>query len=151
MGAPPHPVSELAVGAHADGRLVLFARTREEPSAPGIAPAGSNRLYHREQTPGSSWSDWEEFPMTAEEHGVHVTLEHPALALNAEKRLELFTVIAGTTDLYWLSQTRPSGSQWRAQRVHLQAPPANQILSAAGIVLAPPHPVNIDTGQPGSQ
>jgi hypothetical protein len=151
MGAPPHPVSELAVGAHADGRLVLFARTREEPSAPGIAPASSNRLYHREQTPGGSWSDWEEFPMTAEEHGVHVTLEHPALALNAEKRLELFTVIAGTTDLYWLSQTRPSGSQWRAQRVHLQAPPANQILTAAGIVLAPPHPVNIDTGQPGSQ
>ena len=87
--------------------------------------------------------------MTADEHGVHVTLEHPALALNAEKRLELFTAIARTTDLYRLSQTTPSGSHWRGQRVHLQAPPANQVLTHAGIVVFPSHPGNRATGRPG--
>ena len=151
MGAPPHSAIELAVGAHADGRLVLFTTTHEAPFALGSGPAFSNKLYHRDQTPGGSWSDWEESPMTADEHGVHVTLEHPALALNAEKRLELFTAIARTTDLYRLSQTTPSGSQWRGQRVHLQAPPANQVLTHAGIVVVPSHPVNIDTGRPGGQ
>jgi hypothetical protein len=55
------------------------------------ALAASSKLYHREQTPGSRWSDWEESPTTAEENGVHVTLEHLALALNAGKRLELST------------------------------------------------------------
>jgi hypothetical protein len=153
MGHSDLAVGGLGVGAHADSRLVLFTTTTEAPgSAPGIAPASSNKLYHREQTPGGSWSDWEESPMPAEEHGVHVTLEHPALALNKDRRLELFTTIAGTTDLYWLSQTRPSGRQWRAQRVHLQAPPANQTLAGPdGIVVVPSHPVNIETRRPGGQ
>ena len=128
LGRPGSGAADVAAGAHADGRLVLFATTWsvEQPHTPDAETRYANGLFHREQTtPGGGWSDWdtESFNIPPDEHGVLATVQTPALALNADGRLELFTPMESHTSLYRLGQSRPSGSEWEPQRVDLQPRP----------------------------
>ena len=156
LGRPGSGAADVAAGAHADGRLVLFATTWsvEQPHPAGAEIRYANGLFHREQTtPGGGWSDWdmESFDIPPDEHGVLVTVQSPALALNADGRLELFAPMESHTGLYRLSQSRPSGSGWEPQRVDLQPPP-HQVLTADGPQPdSSLHPRSNDTGQHSSR
>ena len=83
----------LAVGANADGRLVV------------VATNDRGRLWRREQNPGADgWQPWTPMPNVAP--GM---LQEPTLAANADGRLELFARTNPLGDLYQLVQEEPSG------------------------------------------
>jgi hypothetical protein len=91
-----------AVGAHADGRLVLFGVEEDTGS-----------LWKLEQDHTSSWREWQTFvdnPVPGEEP------EKSTLALNAKGQLELWFTIQNTMDLYRLKQTAPNGTRWNVER-----------------------------------
>jgi hypothetical protein len=101
LGSAEHPFAEVAVGAHADGRLALFA-------------CGSDELWQREQTDLDKpdvWSEWRSFSAPSA-RGITC----PSVALNAEGRLELWLLIWGTTHLYHVEQTTPNGREWNKNR-----------------------------------
>ena len=120
---------ELAVAAHADGRLVLFA-----VADPGADPQEANRIIQREQSITGGWSLWREFDR---QHPVAV--ESPALALNASGQLVLWLRIRGSSDLYRLKQIEPNGRQWADRWDALQPPgPSSYVPQPAGSPPAPP-------------
>lgn len=104
---PDGSLSELAAGAHADGRLVLFAVAT--PSG-GTSPGDANALWQREQAVAGGWSPWRSFTRPYDTQ----TVEGPALALDANRRLHLWLRIPGGVTLYQLKQTEPNGSEWEA-------------------------------------
>jgi hypothetical protein len=135
-GASPSRLVEVAVGAHADGRLVLVASTVEmEPTIAGAEPQSFTGLYRREQTtPGGDWSGWEIVGVPSDGHGGPLTLHSLTLALNADGQLELFAAIKDSTGLCRFRQSSPSGSDWVSQRVDLPQPPAPApVLSGPGL------------------
>lgn len=84
---------DLAVGANADGRLVV------------VATNDRGKLWRREQNPGADgWQPWTPMPNVAP--GM---LQEPTLAANADGRLELFARTNPLGDLYQLVQEEPSG------------------------------------------
>jgi len=135
-GATPWGLVELAAGAHADGRLVLFANALQMlPTPAGGAEHHVTWLYRREQTtPGGDWSDWENVGGASDGHGGELLLHKLALALNADEQLELFAAIKDSTGLYRFRQSSPSGSDWVRQRVDLPPPPPPApVLSGPGL------------------
>jgi hypothetical protein len=120
---------ELAVAAHADGRLVLFAVAR-----PDADRQEANPIFQREQSVTGGWSLWNHFPR---EHPLAV--EHPALALDASGQLVLWLRVRGSADLYRLKQVEPNGRQWAARFDGLEPPgPSPYIPQPAGRPPAPP-------------
>jgi hypothetical protein len=98
----PPRVRFAAVGAHADGRLVLFGVEEDTGS-----------LWKLEQDHTSSRREWQTFvdnPVPGEEP------EKSTLALNAKGQLELWFTIQNTMDLYRLKQTAPNGTRWNGER-----------------------------------
>jgi hypothetical protein len=104
---------ELAVAAHADGRLVLFA-----VADPGLDPQEANPIFQREQSITGGWSLWRKFKRQDP-----VAVERPALALVASGQLELWSRVRGSSDLYRLQQNEPNGRQWAGRWDTLQPPP----------------------------
>jgi hypothetical protein len=143
-GATPTGILEVAAGAHADGRLMLFATVLQvAPAAAGAEHATSTRLLRREQTtPGGNWSDWDDsFP--SDGHGGLLVLHSLALALNADGQLELFAAIKDSTGLYRFRQSSPSGSDWVSQHGDIALPPpppAPALNGARPSMTAPPRP-----------
>jgi hypothetical protein len=111
------PFSGLAAGAHADGRLVVFAVA--EPSA-GASPQEANAIWQREQLLAGGWSAWR--PFTRPEGSP--TVRDPALALDANKQLQLWLGIKGSGRLYQLKQTAPNGIEWNQREWDFQSPPS---------------------------
>jgi hypothetical protein len=98
---------ELAVGAHADGRLVVFA-TAYPPSGSSRQEQGeSNALWQREQAVAGGWSPWRQFTRPAP-----YVLASPALALDANRRLHPWLRVPGSVDLYRLRQTERNNTEW---------------------------------------
>jgi hypothetical protein len=103
------PEGNLAtVGAHADGRLVLFLVDFQ------------GALWLREQRDEGDWGEWRSFdiPVPGELLGTSAF----ALALNAKGQLELWFTIHETMDLYRLKQTTPNGTVWNEDRFFNKEP-----------------------------
>jgi hypothetical protein len=117
----------LAVGAHADGRLVLLA----------LAPTadGDLEVWHREQTePNDGWTRWKSFgspakvfaPLEAISEGLD-RIGPPTLVHDGQRRLRLWSLAPGLvegriTKFYNLAQRLPSGDEW-AHGISLFSPP----------------------------
>lgn len=116
LGRPNGGVGEVGVGAHADGRLALFAIV--------VPPDFDREVWWREQAVTGGWSDWRSLGVPAKEHRLpgRPRFGKPTLALNADGRLELFSQDMDTAGLYWLRQTSPSGSEWKSAWMHAQPP-----------------------------
>jgi hypothetical protein len=113
IGHTPIEGIELAVGAHADGRLVVFAA--------GVIPgaddqSGASLVRQRELTAASEWSPWKtiDFPVRK---AFDLTVASDALG-----RLQLFMVDQVTGELYQLSQLTANGAAWA--KVVWPPPPA---------------------------
>lgn len=117
----------MAAGAHADGRLVLFALA--------TTTEGHREVWQREQTaPNDGWSEWKSFgrPIDAFPGGGEFSegldsIELPILVLDSEERLRLWSLAPGlvggqNTKFYTLEQTTPSGAEWR-HGLHMFSPP----------------------------
>lgn len=132
----PFPLVEVAAGAHADGRLMLFATALQLLPAPADAEHPTAMwLYRREQTtPGGDWSDWDRSG-PSDGHGGDLIIHSLALALNADGQLELFAAIKDSTGLYRFRQSSPSGSEWVSQYedTALPPPPPAPVLSGPGL------------------
>jgi hypothetical protein len=105
----PPRVRFATVGAHADGRLVLFGVEED---------TGSLWKLEQDHT-GSSWSEWQsivENPVPGEQ------LETSTLALDAKGQLELWFLIENTRDLYRLKQATPNGTEWNGERFSNKEP-----------------------------
>lgn len=91
---------EIAAGAHADGRLVLFAA--------GVLsdPAGRSLVQRREQTASGDWSPWETID---DPPGKAVDL---TVVSDAQGRLELFMPDDEDGKLHRLNQMTPNGAEW---------------------------------------
>jgi hypothetical protein len=105
----------LAVGAHADGRLVLFV-VAKEADATSQEP---NVIWQREQAVAGRWSPWRSFRRP---HGPR-KVGDPALALDANGQLQLWTSSPGSVELYRLKQTKPNGSEWNSSSWHFLPSP----------------------------
>jgi FAD/FMN-containing dehydrogenase len=116
LGGQGGPYSGLAAGAHADGRLVVFAVADPSHSA---SPDEANAILQREQAPTGAWSAWRPFTRP---HG-SPTVTHPALALNASKQLKLRLRIVNSVHLYQLKQTAPNGTDWNQREWDFTPPP----------------------------
>lgn len=129
---------ELAAGAHADGRLAVFA-AGVMPGGPG----GATLLRQREQTAAGDWLPWKtvDFPV------------RPALDLtvasDAQGRLQLFMPDRATGEVYQLSQMEPNGGAWAS--VVWPPPPANlltELPAPTPVLTEDPEPPN-ETREPG--
>jgi hypothetical protein len=100
----PDGINLVAVGAHADGRLVLFV----------VESFKERRLWQLEQRDEDEWGEWRSFddPLPGE----LLESSNFALALNAKGQLELWFTINETTELYRLKQTTPNGTEWKGDR-----------------------------------
>jgi hypothetical protein len=118
---------QIAAGAHADGRLVLFVIGRAEE--------GDHVVWQLQQTATDGrWSEWKPIGRPAKDlpSTVWKTLpyiEWPTLVADNQGRLLLFClapVAAGAeaTFFYVLEQTTPSGDEWEAGVHALYAPPS---------------------------
>jgi hypothetical protein len=105
--AKPPRIGLIRVGAHADGRLVLFG-----------LEAGTRSLWKLEQVTGS-WTEWQPF---YEDPAPGEYLDFATLALNAKGQLELWFMIENTMDLYRLKQTTPNGTEWNGERFSSKEP-----------------------------
>ena len=106
------PFSELAAGAHADGRLVVFA------VAASASPQEANAIWQRGQLLAGGWSAWR--PFTRPDGSP--TVRDPALALDANKQLQLWLGTKGSGRLYQLKQTAPNSAEWNQQEWDFQSP-----------------------------
>jgi hypothetical protein len=111
------PFSGLAVGAHADGRLVVFAVAEPSHSA---SPQQANAIWQREHKLTGGWSPWRSFTRP----DGSPTVRDPALALDAKKQLQLWLAIEGSGRLYQLKQAAPNGTEWNQREWDLQSPPS---------------------------
>jgi hypothetical protein len=112
------PFSGLAVGAHADGRLVVFAVAKPSDSA---SPQQANAIWQREhKLTGGGWSAWRSFTRPAGSP----TVTEPALALDANKQLQLWLRIKRSVHLYQLKQTAPNGTEWNQREWDFASPPS---------------------------
>jgi hypothetical protein len=111
------PFSGLAAGAHADGRLVVFAVA--EPST-GASPQEANAIWQREQAQTGGWSAWRSFTRP----DGSPTVRDPALALDANKQLQLWLLIPRSVQLYQLKQTAPNGTEWNQRSWEFTSPPS---------------------------
>jgi hypothetical protein len=116
----------MAVGAHADGRLVLFAL--------GTTPEGDREVWQREQTtPNNSWSEWKSFGRPAKEapfKGLEslANIGWPTLVSDSKGRLLLCSLAPGAVEgkstlFYLLGQTTPSGAEWLTGLQLIDPPP----------------------------
>jgi hypothetical protein len=100
---PGRSFFQVAAGAHADGRLVVFVLAA--PSSSGASEG--NAVWQREQAVEGGWSPWRSFPRP---FGPEV--RDPALALGADQQLQLWARIPGTVHLYQLKQGTVNGTEW---------------------------------------
>jgi hypothetical protein len=114
----PGGLSGVATGAHTDGRLVVFAVA--EPSA-SASPQEANVIWQREQLLAGGWSAWR--PFTRPDGSPPI--RDPALALDANKRLQLWLGIKGSGRLYQLKQTAPNGTEWNQREWDFRSPPTD--------------------------
>lgn len=110
------PFSSVAAGAHADGRLVVFAVAQPSADASTHAP---NTIWQREQAQTGGWSAWRPFDRPAGPP----TVTDPALALDANKQLQLWLRIDRSGHLYQLKQTAPNGTEWNQREWDFRSPP----------------------------
>jgi hypothetical protein len=110
-------LSGLAAGAHADGRLVVFA-VAEPPH--GAAPQEPNLIWQREHAPAGGWSPWRSFTRPTGSPAV----TDPVLALDASQRLQLWLRVPGSVQLYQLKQTAASGTEWDQRVREFSSPPS---------------------------
>ena len=96
---PPIERIELAAGAHADGRLALFA-------VAVIGGSGASMVRQRELTGAGEWSPWKTVDSPARK-AVDLVAASDALG-----RLQLFMADEATGELYQLSQLEPNGAAW---------------------------------------
>jgi hypothetical protein len=129
---PPIERIELAVGAHADGRLALFAA--------GVMPgaddqSGASLVRQRELTPASDWSPWKtiDFPVRK---AFDLTVGSDALG-----RLQLFMADTASGELYQLTQLAANGATWASV---LWPPPPAALLTE----LPAPTPVLTEDPEP---
>jgi hypothetical protein len=95
LGRPVNGRADLAAGAQADGRLVVFAANTRSPE-----------LALLEQTaPNDGWSSWRPFEP-------RVRLDNLTVALDADRRLELWARVPGSVDPFFLRQVSPNSSDW---------------------------------------
>lgn len=102
--ADPGPLEESVSVTRADGRVAEFAIF----SLPGNTP--NERLFYRTQsTPGGSWGDWSQVLDTP------VNFQNPVLSagVDADGRLEVFTVEYETSTVVRIAQLAPDGA-WSA-------------------------------------
>ena len=113
LDKPAGTTGQLAVGAHTDGRLVVFITV---PPREGT----NSTLAWREQTipSGGPWSPWMPFELGSYQ------VVSPAVALGDDGLLQLWYPIVGTTDLYVLKQSAGS--------------PAEIVWDTRALALAPP-------------
>jgi len=96
---------ELAVGPHADGRLILFATDR-----------AAGTLWRREQTvPNNGWSPWESIdqPATLGNPGMG-SIERPTLASKADGLLELWLRLPATASDVLFRRFQITTERWAA-------------------------------------
>jgi hypothetical protein len=125
---PPIERIELAVGAHADGRLALFA-------AAVIGGSGASLVRQRELTAAGDWSPWKTIDFPAR-RAVDLTVGSDALG-----RLQLFMADEGTGELYQLTQLSANGATWASV---LWPPPPAALLTE----LPAPTPVLTEDPEP---
>ena len=125
---PPIERIELAVGAHADGRLALFA-------AAVIGGSGASLVRQRELTAAGDWSPWKTIDFPAR-RAVDLTVGSDALG-----RLQLFMADEGTGELYQLTQLSANGATWASV---LWPPPPAALLTE----LPAPSPVLTEDPEP---
>jgi hypothetical protein len=120
---------ELGVGAHADGRLAVFAA--------GVIPGaddqtGASLVRQREQTASGDWAPWKtiDFPVRK---AFDLTV-----ASDAQGRLELFMPDLGSGELYRLNQMTPNGAAWATSV--LPPPPSSLEDLAAPTPIPEPEP-----------
>jgi hypothetical protein len=112
------PFSGLATGAHADGRLVVFAVAERSDNA---SPQQANAIWQREHAlTGGGWTLWRSFTRPA---GSPKVMD-PALALDANKQLQLWLRIPDSVRLYQLKQTAPNGTEWDQREWDFTSPPS---------------------------
>jgi hypothetical protein len=111
LGRPEGEFGQIAVGAHADGRLILVASLE---ATGGVAVSRTGQT-----APNDGWSGWAPFET---DPGPDTTRD-PTLALDAEGRLQAFLQIPHTVEVYWLRQTGPNGGEWRGHWLDVNPPP----------------------------
>jgi hypothetical protein len=95
LGRPPGGDAELAAGAQADGGLVVFAANTGSPGLSVLA----------QTDPNDGWSSWKPLEQP-------VQLLDLAMALDADRRLELWARFPGSVDPYFLKQVSPYSNEW---------------------------------------
>jgi hypothetical protein len=125
---PPIERIELAAGAHADGRLVLFA-------VAVLGGSGASLVRQRELTGAGDWSPWKTVDSPARK-AVDLAAVSDALG-----RLQLFMADEATGELYQLSQLEPNGPAWASV---LWPPPPAALLTE----LPAPTPVLTEDPEP---
>jgi hypothetical protein len=126
-GGGPPGFGMMAVGAHADGRLVMFnlvARTAQD----------AREVWLREQRPpDDEWSVWISFGRPAKMNPAEplknlANIRFPTLVSDSQGRLELMSAAPGlvnqaSTMFFALSQRTPSGAKWSDGLRFLRVPP----------------------------
>ena len=128
LDKPAEAAGQLAVGAHADGRLVVFIT---------VPPQGdtNSTLARREQTVPNEgpWSPWTSFELGSYQ------VVSPAVALGDDGLLQLWYPIVGTTDLYVLRQSAGSPAEivWDTRALALLPPEESAESEPPGYVPRP--------------
>jgi hypothetical protein len=119
----------MAVGAHADGRLVLFALSQ--------TAAGGPEVLRREQSSNNGWSEWrslgrpaDAFPVPAALSESLTGIRFPALARDHAGRLQLWSLgpnphqlAESRTMFHRLEQLGPSDDNWAHGVYFIDNPP----------------------------
>jgi hypothetical protein len=117
LGRPDGEYGRIAVGAHADGRLVLVVGMHAPADTP-VSQLEPVSLLEQTAPNGDAWSPWRSFPNPGPDE-----TENPALTLDADRRLQVWLRVPGTTGLFRLWQKRPNGDEWDATWIGIDPPP----------------------------
>jgi hypothetical protein len=117
LGRPDGEYGRIAVGAHADGRLVLVVGMHAPADTP-VSQLKPVSLLEQTAPNGDAWSPWRSFPNPGPDE-----TENPALTLDADRRLQVWLRVPGTTGLFRLWQKRPNGDEWDATWIGIDPPP----------------------------
>jgi hypothetical protein len=122
LGQGADGFSELAVGRHADGRLVVVALAR--------TPGGDQEVWRLEQTEANNgWSEWRSLGVLTKFLGAGFASGVMDLALisDGRGRLSLWSRVRETVEtgtfFFLFSQSAPSGDQWLASMIQFVHPP----------------------------